>query len=279
MIKIVAVFDGLKFSEATLAHSIRLAKEKKAHLVGLFLEEFTYQSFSKYQAIVKDQLTNEEIEKLEKKDDEIRAASRQRFAQACNDAGIDFSKHKEDNVAFPSLVQESIYADLVIIDQKETFMRLDERIPTQFVTDFLGATECPVLLVNNADPFSSVAMLFDGSPNSVFAIKQFSYVMGQHPGLEKEVITVKKPENSLHLPDGHLMKEFMTRHFPTAEFRVVKGLVADVEIPQYLKSKPGNVLVVLGAYKRGAVSRWFKESMADVLMKSLSNPLFIAHAK
>lgn len=279
MLKIVAVFDGLKFSEATLTHSIRIAKEKNAHLAGLFLEDFTYQSFSKYQAIVKDQLTNEEIEKLEKKDSDLRAVSRKRFVDACEAAGIDYSKHKEGNVAFPALVQESIYADLVILDQKETFMRMDEKIPTQFVTDFLAATECPVLLINNADAFSGLALLFDGSPNSVFAIKQFSYVMGQQPGMQKEVITVKKPENNLHLPNGDLMKDFMNRHFQHVDYRVVKGLVADVEIPQYLKSQSGNVLVVLGAYKRGAVSRWFKESMADVLMKSLSNPLFIAHAK
>ena len=38
-------------------------------------------------------------------------------------------------------------------------------------------------------------------------------------------------------------------------------------------------LVVLGAYQRGMVSRWFRASMADVLMRDLKLPLFIAHSK
>lgn len=37
------------------------------------------------------------------------------------------------------------------------------------------------------------------------------------------------------------------------------------------------MLVVVGAYKRGAVSRWLRHSMADVLMKELKVPLYIAH--
>ena len=47
----------------------------------------------------------------------------------------------------------------------------------------------------------------------------------------------------------------------------------------YLKSEKENILVVLGAYRRPMVSRWFRASMADVLMKELKVPLFIAHNK
>lgn len=39
------------------------------------------------------------------------------------------------------------------------------------------------------------------------------------------------------------------------------------------------MLVVLGAYRRNELSRWFKTSMADTLMKELDTPLFIAHNK
>jgi hypothetical protein len=37
--------------------------------------------------------------------------------------------------------------------------------------------------------------------------------------------------------------------------------------------------VVLGAYQRSEVSRWFKTSMADILMRELNVPMFIAHNK
>jgi len=36
-------------------------------------------------------------------------------------------------------------------------------------------------------------------------------------------------------------------------------------------------LIVLGAYRRSKISRWFKHSLADVLMNTLDKPLFIAH--
>ncbi len=279
MIKIVAVFDGLKFSEATLHHAIKMVKNQNAHLVGLFLEDFTYQSFSKYRAIAKDKLSEKEIAALEQQDADLRKESRRLFEDVCKREGIEFSLHKEANVAYPALIHESIYADLVIIDQAETFTPYTEDRPTQFIKDFLSATECPVLLVRGTEEINAATLLFDGSPNSVFAIKQFSYVIRSASEMPVEVITVKESDESLHLPDNKLMKEFMKRHFPHANFNVLKGNVADVEIIEHVKQGDGKSLVVLGAYKRGFVSRWFKESLADALMRNVSNPLFIAHSK
>jgi nucleotide-binding universal stress UspA family protein len=96
--------------------------------------------------------------------------------------------------------------------------------------------------------------------------------------LDVEVISVNPPGRSLHLPDNHLMREFMRRHFPAADYKVFKGL-PEIEIVNYLKEQREPGLIVLGAYRRGVVSRWFRESMADVLMKELKLPLFIAHNK
>jgi len=70
----------------------------------------------------------------------------------------------------------------------------------------------------------------------------------------------------------------MKRHYPTAEYITLKGL-AEFEILRYLHEEKQNTMVVLGAYRRGRVSRWFRESMADALMKELNMPLFIAHTK
>ena len=74
------------------------------------------------------------------------------------------------------------------------------------------------------------------------------------------------------------MKEFMKRHYPGASYTILKGM-AEEAIVKKLKEQDENTLVVLGAYRRGAISRWFRESMADVLMKEVRLPLFIAHNK
>jgi Universal stress protein family. len=74
------------------------------------------------------------------------------------------------------------------------------------------------------------------------------------------------------------MKELMKRHFPSARFTVLKGN-AEEQIIKHLQKAGDQTLVVLGAYRRGTVSRWFRESMADTLMRGLKLPLFIAHNK
>ncbi len=70
----------------------------------------------------------------------------------------------------------------------------------------------------------------------------------------------------------------MKSHFSEVVYIVLKGLPEE-EIIKHLKKNKLNSLVVLGAYRRSRVSRWFRESMADVLMKQLKLPLFVAHNK
>ena len=106
----------------------------------------------------------------------------------------------------------------------------------------------------------------------------FSYLLPNMMDLETEVISVNQVHTTLHMPDNKLMKEYMKRHYPKAKYTVLKGL-AETEIVNYLKPATDNTLVVLGAYRRGSISRWFRESMADVLMREVKLPLFIAHNK
>ncbi len=82
----------------------------------------------------------------------------------------------------------------------------------------------------------------------------------------------------MHLHDSKLMREFIKRHFPGANFTVAKG-DPEFEIVKHLRSLSENTLVVLGAYQRSDLSRWFKTSMADILMKEIETPLFMAHTK
>ena len=104
----------------------------------------------------------------------------------------------------------------------------------------------------------------------------YDFSLLQH--LPMKVLSVKPLKQSLHFPDNYLMKEFMKRHLPKAEYIVLKG-DAENTILTYLQQQTEESLVVLGAYRRGRVSRWFRESMADVLLKNTNVPLFIAHNK
>jgi nucleotide-binding universal stress UspA family protein len=279
MKKIIAAFDGLKYSESTRDYALYMAKQTNTHLVGVFMDDPTYTSYKIYELIGKDGVAEDKLKKLDAKDKATRHVASTNFEKACQQAGVEYTVHHDHNIALPELKHESIYADLLIIDSKETLTHYTEKLPTRFIRDLLSDAQCPMLMVPpKYKPLQKVILLYDGGPSSVHAIKMFSYLLPQLKHLDTEVISVRPVDSTLHMPDTKLMKEFMKRHFPKAKYIVVKGFAED-EIIKHLKQIQENALVVLGAYRRGTVSRWFRESMADTLMKEVKMPLFIAHNK
>ncbi|UPK72722.1 universal stress protein [Chitinophaga filiformis] len=277
MKKIIAAFDGLKFSDSTLSYVLTLGQQCEAHIVGVFLNDMTYYSRNPYRVLVEADNNYTTLEALQEEDAATRAKAVEKFSAACSEAGLNYSVHKDHNIALMELLHESTYADLVIIEANETFNRYTEDLPTRFIRDFLAGVQCPVLLAPKFYiPVVKTILLYDGQPSSVYAIKQFGYLLPVLNALPAEVITVKDSKEDLHLPDNRLMKEFMKRHQPNATYTVLKG-DPEEEIVSRLRSEDAKALVVAGAYRRGAVSRFFRNSMADVLMRELKWPLFIAH--
>ncbi|MDP1763333.1 MAG: universal stress protein [Sediminibacterium sp.] len=279
MKKIIAAFDGLKYSESTRDYAIYMAKQTNTHLVGVFMDDRIYNSYKVYELMVKNGKPGNNMKKLEAKDKATRDAAAQNFEKACQKEGLEYTIHHDHNIAINELKHESIYADLLIIDPRETLTHYTEKLPTRFIRDLLNDAQCPVLLVPQKKyPFQKVILLYDGEPSSVHAIKMYSYLLPELKDLDTEVISVNPPTTTLHMPDNKLMKEFMKRHHPKAKYTILKGLAED-EIIKHLKKSQDNALVVLGTLRRGTVSRWFRENMADILMREVALPLFIVHDK
>lgn len=280
MKKIVAAIDGLKYSKSTRDYAIQMAKMNNAHLVGVFLNDFSYTSYKIYDLISeKGGLIGAAKRKLDNKDAKTRAVALSNFEAACQKAGLQYTIHRDRSVAIQELLHESIYADLVVIDVRETLTHYTEKIPTDFLRDLLSQVQCPVLVVPPIfKPVEKLVLLYDGEPSSVHAIRMFSYTLPQLKECPVEILCVNSPKHTLHMPDNKLMKEFIKRHIPHATYKVLKGN-PELEIVKYLKMQKDIPMVVLGAYRRGRVSRWFRESMADVLMREVKLPLFIAHNK
>ena len=280
MKKFIAAFDGLRFSKSTQEYAIFLAKHANAHLVGVFLEDFTRHSYTvaditKYEGEEFDR----HVQELNQKDEEERHESIDKFEQACKNAGLNYTVHRDRNIAIQELLHESIYADLVVINEEETVTRYEEPAPTRFIRELLSDVQCPVVIVpEKFKPVDKIIMLYDGEPSSVHAVRMFSYLFDSIRYFETQVITVRGREESMHVPDNRLIKEFIKRHYPKAEYVVLKGAAED-EIIRYLHREKKDPLIVLGAYRRGKLSRLFKPSMADYLLQHLKMPLFVAHNK
>ncbi len=279
MKKFIAAFDGLRFSESAMEYAILLAKQSSAHLVGVFLDDYLRHSYKIYDLVTKESSPEVKQKKLEEKDNATRTAAVNKFENACRKAGMNYSIHHDRDTAIHELLHESIYADLLIVNSSETLTAYTEKIPSEFIRELLSHVQCPVLIVPpKFKPIEKLILLYDGEPTSVYAIKMFSYMLASLKQIPTEVITVKSGKQTRIVPDKKLMKEFMKRHFPHATYSVFKGL-PEIAIINYLKKQKGNSLIILGAYRRSTVSRWFRASMADVLMSDLKLPLFIAHNK
>jgi nucleotide-binding universal stress UspA family protein len=280
MEKIIVAIDGLKYSENTVEYGIYLAKETKATLVGIFLEDFTYRSYKLSDLAKEKEPIEKKLRKVDKKDRELRRQSVERFANACSKANIRFSIHHDKNFAIRELVHESVYADLLVIDKKETLTPYNDETPTRFIKDLLSDVNCPVLIISGKpEVIRQIVFLYDGGTSAVYAIKMFSYALPLKHNFKLQVLSVKKHDETDHqIPDDRFIKEYMKLHFPHSRYSIKFG-IAENEIVRMLKKMQPDTLVILGAYQRGQLSRWIRESMADVLMKDVSTPLFIAHNK
>jgi len=280
MKKFIAAFDGLDFSESTMNYSVFLAKQANAHLVGVFLEDFMRHSYGVTDiAKYKGSDLDKHILELNQKDEEERNECVEVFENACRNTGLNYSVHRDKNVAIQDLLHESIYSDLLFINESETLTRYQENAPTRFIRNLLNDVQCPVIIVPpKYKPINKIVLLYDGEPSSVHAVRAFSYLFESLKHFDTEIITVKGIEESLHLPDNKLIKEFIKRHYPKAEYIVMKGHPED-EIIKYIQREKKDPMIVLGAYRRSRFSRMFRPSMADYLLQHLNMPLFIAHNK
>jgi nucleotide-binding universal stress UspA family protein len=280
MKKFLAVFDGFNMSKSTLDYAIQLTKVADAHLVGVFLDEFIYRSYNVVKVMKIYKNYEEKMKELDAKDKRKRDEAAQQFQKVCSTAGIRFSIHRDKGFAINDLKRESMFADLIVINEFETFTKYKQQSPTRFMKDLLADVQCPVLIV--PDSFKTIdklVLLYDGGPSSLYAIKMFSYLFGTFMDVPVEVFTVKEYYMATtRVPDNKLMREFIKRHYPNAVYTVVKG-DGEEQIMGYLRNHKENEMVVLGAYRRSEISRWFKTSMADTLMREVDTPLFIAHNK
>ncbi|WP_207532738.1 universal stress protein [Desertivirga arenae] len=278
MKRIIAAFDGLKYAESTEQYAVYLAQETGASLTGVFLEDFTHRSYHLWDMVENDAISPNKVKELLEQDKITRLNAVKRFEEACNQARIETCVHRDRSIALQELLKESIYADLLVISAQETLTHFQEDKPSQFISFLLADVQCPVLIVPEVfERPEEIVLLYDGNPSSVYAARMFSYLLPELKKVAIEVLSVESDKEVSKMQEPELMKEFIDTHFPGARIQVLRG-DPETEIVSYLEDRV-HTLAILGAYKRNMVSRWFRASMANILMEETNLPLFIAHYK
>jgi hypothetical protein len=223
MKRIIAAFDGLKYCVSTAAYAIELAKRYNATVVGVFLEDFTYHSFSLVDIAETESSIESHTRQLSSLDQNARDHAVSLFKQNCEQEDVRFTIHRDKNIAIQELLEESLFADLIVVQKKETLTHFEEDVPSRFLAQLLEKSACPVLLVNDYyHPIATNIFLYDGSAASVFALKQFSCLFGDE---EKalQVVTIRGEKQELVLPRARLFKEWVKDHYSDVHYSILRG--------------------------------------------------------
>ena len=271
----IAVFDGYKMSKSTLSYAVHLSKASDAVLTGVFLDAFFYHNYNLKNVLKQQPDSGEVIEALQEKDRKQRDLSVLEFQKACSEAGVRYAIHRDENLPVQELRYESMFADLIVINEHETFSRSPESDLYEFIDALLAQTYCPVLVVPDVfSPLQQLVFLYDGSPSSIFSIKMFGYLFSRLSDLPVTVLTVNEADaEELYLPENLQIRSLIDRLFSNVSYQVLKGSAKE----QILSGvgKESGKLVLLGAYRLDMVTGLFTEGIADRLLEIRDMPVFI----
>jgi len=278
MKKILLASDATNLNKNALDFACFIGRLTKSTVTGVFLENLqpeeapvlTYAHGISFIDWERDENAKAHRSRLETIEKNISY-----FKEGCIKRDTCFSIHKDRGGPVHDLIHESRFADVMVIDAETSFNKNFEGSPTEFVRDILKHAECPVIIA--PETFSSVDEIiftYNGSASAVFAIKQFTYLFPQFQN--KKVIILHVNENG-EWPDldKFKFKEWLKEHYTDLNFESLKGN-SETKLFDYLYKRK-NIFLVMGAYGRNALSQFFKRSHADLLIKTITQPIFIAH--
>lgn len=203
-------------------------------------------------------------------------SSIEKFERKCQQQGIEYRVHEESEVfKLDDLVKETRFADVMVLSDRLFFSHLDPEQPNSYMKDALHASECPVMIVpEDYSAVTNITIAYDGTKESMFALKQFCYLFPEFTNLKTEIVYwVDKTDDEM--PDMEYIEEFGARHFTDLNFKQLffdpKKYIAD-----WVRKNKGSVLIA-GSYKRSWLSSLLNKSFVEDIIKNPPAVIFIAH--
>lgn len=274
MQKILLAMNAECLNSSSIEFSCYLATKTKSGITAIFLEQAEIMHTVLHSEIAQD-VVEEEVIIYENKtvENAIVKTNITLLEQACRQRNIPCSIRIDKGIVTDEMIKESRFADMIITDVNTTFGdQNSEGIPSRFVKELLKEAECPVIISPlEFDNIGEVVFAYDGSESSVFAIKQFAYLLPEFENIKLTLIQIQQG-NKKQITESEKLKEWLGTHFTHVSMEVLHGDAESIFFSKYLTQK--NKLLVMGAYGRKFFS---SHSTADVVLKALDIPVFIAH--
>ncbi len=266
MKKILLVIDVDNPDKSALEFACYTAKLTRSGLTGIFVESLDKEPED-------EDFTSSTITVAAKPS--VAAQSITAFKRHCQWQGIHFKVRHDKGVPVEEVIIESRFADLMIISASASFRKSFEGLPATFSKKTMHRAECPVIIAPESFyGIDEMIFCYDNTASAVFAIKQFTYLF---PELrEKRIIVLHVGDEGRYDEEKNKLSEWMSSHYSNVHYEVLAG-ESESRLFDYICSRK-NHLTVLGAYSRTGLSNFFRISHADVLAKTILQPIFIAHA-
>lgn len=274
MKKILLAFDGSNFSEGAFEFARQLNEMEPVLVTGVFMPQVDYANLWSYASAAGAGVNY--IPLLEEEDAELVHHNVMHFEELCQKNGVAYRVHKDFySFALPELKKESRFADVVILSGELFYKGVVESNQFDYLRDALHATECPVLIVPEHYLFPDNNILaYDGSEESVYAIKQFAYIF---PELVKNpsLLVYAEDEADKDFPSKQHIVELATQHFKDLTFYKLE-IASKKYFSTWLDERKGSILVS-GSFGRSAFSQLFRKSFVAEIIKDHRIPVFVAH--
>jgi nucleotide-binding universal stress UspA family protein len=198
------------------------------------------------------------------------------FVDFCHSAGIRFKVHFDKGAPFEELVDESRFADLMLLSYRTYFASDNEGNHQELVKRLIARAHCPILLLpEQGYEIHTVLLCYDGEQASINAINSYAFRFEKAASRYKHILlrTFKTPEDRTELESG--LEELLSLRFGTVEQIDLYGDPHEVLL-HHASLNPGSMLV-MGAYGHSALTRLFVTSTAEHVVKSGTVPAFVAH--
>ncbi len=274
--KILLAMEGDRFSNSTLKYGIEIAKQTDSLLVGVFMRDLKYAGYA--YPIVFDQpfVDTGSYSKFLKEERENINANIKIFNDKCSKEGVAHKVHLDEAAPIEGLIHESAYADLIIMDSKMNISDLLPDNPSSTLRDILVDAHCPIMIVPGSyQEIKNIILSYDGSHSSAFAIRMFNYVFPEWSDYKTFLVSINDTKGN-HLKENTNIRELMARHYDNVTYEIMRGDVSK-EMKKFMKYNYSNSIVVMGAYGRNALSRLWRQSLANMIIKDIKVPVFISH--
>ncbi|TDW96707.1 hypothetical protein [Dinghuibacter silviterrae] len=165
------------------------------------------------------------------------------------------------------LARESRFAD-VMLASAELFCEGNN--------EALRAAECPVMIIPEGfKKIGHVYIAYDGSKESMFALRQFCYLFPDLADLPTEIMYARD-EGNLDMPDQEQLKRFAQLKFDNMSYSKLHFKAADF-FSTWISGKK-DALLVSGSFGRSGLSYVGKPSFIEDVIRRHTLPIFIAHA-